>query len=113
MHFEGDNCLKGVLMVFEWLARAKLKVIYIWGRHLGWLWPICLARPLFRFHVPCFPYTGFVSGHTPLLLSLFLKSSTREKGAGIPGLHIKALLASLSGLDGDEAAVSNIYMSVR
>ena len=29
MHFEGDNCLKGVLMVFEWLARAKLKVIYI------------------------------------------------------------------------------------
>ena len=28
MHFEGDNCLKGVLMVCEWLAQDELKVMY-------------------------------------------------------------------------------------
>ena len=99
MYFEGDNCLKGVLMASEWLARAELKVMHIWGRHLGWLWPICLARPL-SAPTCLLPFTAFVSGHTPLLLSLFLESSTRQKGAGISGLHIKALLASISGLDG-------------
>ena len=28
VHFEGNNCLNGVLMAFEWLGPAELKVMY-------------------------------------------------------------------------------------
>ena len=92
-------------MVFEWLARDELKVMY--GENISAGFGSFAQRGLFPLPHACLPYTAFVSGHDARLLH---HSHCHCSSTVAQGRKVREFLAAISGLDGDENAVSNIYM---